>query len=91
MTAVAGAITLRVAVPDVWDHVELTVDASTTVADVKRRALERALQRSPAPADEYLVKYKGAEVTDETVTVGALGLRPHAALIVLPTRRRPVR
>jgi hypothetical protein len=88
--AASGTFPIRVAVPDVWDHVTLDVNGATTVGEVKRRALEQALGRSVAE-DLFLVKHRGGEVLDETITLERLGARANSALIVLPTRRRPVR
>ena len=41
--------------------------------------------------DEYVVKFRGAEMLDESATLRDAGIPPNAALIVLPRRRRPVR
>lgn len=90
MTAVDGRHLVRVMVLDAWDHVAVQAGPETTVAEVKREALGRALHRAPDP-DAYGVKFRGAQVLDEGTTLGALGAGPNAALIVLPTRRRPVK
>ena len=90
MTAVGGALRIRVAVPDVWDIVLLTAGPDWTVAQLKSAALAAALGRTVAAAD-YLVKFRGAPVFDEAVTLQALGVPDSASLIVLPTRRQPVR
>ena len=90
MTAVAETFAVRVMVTPAWDQVPLAVNAATPVAELKRRALEQALQR-PVRADEYIVKFRGAHVFDETISVGALGAGPNAPFIVLPARRQPVR
>ena len=91
MTAAAERFAVRVMVTDVWDHVEIPVDLGTTVAELKRQALTRALKRSPVRLDDYVVKFRGAQVTDESATLGALGAVPNAPFIVLPARRQPVR
>jgi hypothetical protein len=39
----------------------------------------------------YVVKFRGAQALDETMTLGALGAVPNAPFIVLPARRQPVR
>jgi len=86
---VSATLPLRVMVPDVWDEVTLDLPPSTPVAELKRLALERSrVRREP---DEYVVKFRGAELTDETRTLAESGLVPNAPLIVLPRRRRPVR
>ena len=91
MTAVADRFAIRVMVTDAWDQVFLAVGPDTTVADLKRQALTRALKRASLPAAEYLVKFHGAAVTDESTTLRALGAGANAPFIVLPARRRAVR
>jgi hypothetical protein len=88
MTA-AAAVHVRVSVTDTWDTVSFDVPPETTIAELKARALERALVRADPAA--YVVKFRGARILDEERTVSALGLPDGAALIVLPARRRPVR
>lgn len=82
---------VRVMVTDVWDHVMLAVEPGTPVAQVKREALERALGHPGVRLDDYVVKFRGATVLDESVAVGALGAEANSPFIVLPVRRRPVR
>jgi len=91
MTAALDRFAVRVMVTDAWDQVFLAVGPETTVADLKRQALARALRRNDLPADEYLVKFRGAAVSDESTTLQALGAGSNAPFIVLPARRRPVR
>ncbi|HEU5171051.1 MAG TPA: hypothetical protein VFU46_10965 [Gemmatimonadales bacterium] len=80
---------VRVMVHDVWDEVVLELPGSAPIGEVKRLALERArVVRDPAG---YLVKYRGAEVRDESRTLLEEGIVPNAPLIVLARRRRPVR
>jgi hypothetical protein len=86
---VTGAMPIRVMVHDVWDEVRLAVPPSTPVSEVKRRALEATRVRRPP--DAYVLKFRGAELTDESASVESAGIVPDAALIVLPRRRRPVR
>ena len=83
-------LAVRVMVTDAWDQVLLVVEPSTTVADLKRRALTRALKRGDG-ADDSIVKFHGALVLDESVTLGSLGARANAPFIILPARRRAVR
>jgi hypothetical protein len=91
MTAVAHRFTVRVMVTDVWDQVVLAVEPSTTVAELKRRALTQALKRDASAAQDYVVKFKGAQVLDESTTLAALGAQGNSPFIVLPARRQPVR
>jgi len=84
-----GSVPVRVTVADVWDTVPLDLPPSTSLADLKREALLRTRVRHDP--DEYVVKFRGAEILDESVTLKDAGIPPNAALIVLPRRRRPVR
>ena len=85
MTAV---LPLRVTVEDVWNEVLLEVPAATPVGEIKRQAL--AATHVQRPPSEYVVKYRGAELSDEGRTAADAGLVPNGALIVLARRRRPV-
>ena len=61
----------------------------TPLAEIKRQALELThVMRDPS---EYVLKFRGAELADESLSLSQAGLVPNGALIVLPRRRRPVR
>lgn len=80
---------LRVMVQDAWDEVLLDLPPSTPLAELKRRALEATrVTRDPSG---YVLKFRGAELDDESRSVADAGLVPNGAVIVLPRRRRPVR
>ncbi|MDH3289538.1 MAG: hypothetical protein OEO20_03065 [Gemmatimonadota bacterium] len=87
---VASALRVKVSVPDVWDVVEVTAAPDWSMRRLKRTALTLATGRT-LDSDLYLVKYRGALVIDESETLGALNVADRASLIVLPTRRQPVR
>ena len=89
--AVGERFPVRVMVTDAWDNVNVQVDGTTTVAQLKRDALRAALKQAPLDEREYVVKFRGAAVLDESQTVRALGAVANAPFIVLPARRRPVR
>jgi len=78
-------------VTDVWDQLPFAVSPTTTVADLKRRALSQALKRRTISDQDYVVKFLGAQVLDESTTLAALGAGANSTLIVLPARRQPVR
>jgi hypothetical protein len=90
VSAVTQRFAVRVMVTDVWDQVFLAVEPTTTVAELKRQALAQALKRSNLRLAEYIVKFRGAQVLDESTTLAALGVAPNAPFIVLPARRQPV-
>ena len=80
---------IRVMVEDVWDEVNLELPATTPVGDIKRQALAAThVRQDPS---EYIIKYRGAELSDESQSAAEAGLVPNGALIVLARRRRPVR
>ena len=83
------AMPLRVMVQDAWDEVTMELPTTTSLADVKRRALE--LTHVRGDPSEYLLKFRGADVGDESRSLADAGVVPNGALIVLPRRRRPVR
>jgi len=91
MTAVETRLPIRVMVTDVWDQLPFAVSPTTTVADLKRRALSQALKRRTISDQDYVVKFLGAQVLDESTTLAALGAGANSTLIVLPARRQPVR
>ena len=80
---------LRVMVEDVWDEVFLELPDELPVSEIKRQALE--LTRVTRDPSEYMLKFRGAQLSDESVSLANAGLVPNGALIVLPRRRRPVR
>jgi len=70
-----------------WETVSLQVDDTTTVAQLKREALRAALKRAPLGEQEYIVKFRGAAVLDESVMRGPSAPSRNAPFIVLPSRR----
>ena len=86
MTAV---LPVRVTVQDAWDEVLLELPGSTSLAELKRQALEATrVRRDPAG---YVLKFRGAELGDESRSLADAGVVGNGALIVMPRRRRPVR
>ena len=80
---------VRVKVEDAWDEVFLELPDGTPLSELKRQALELThVTRNPS---EYLIKYRGAALSDETRSLAQMGLVPNSALIILAKRRRPVR
>ena len=84
-----SGLPVRVMVEAMWDQVALDLPAATTVGEIKQRALN--LTHASGRAEEYLVKYRGAELLDESRSLSEAGVVPNASLIVLSRRRRPVR
>lgn len=84
-----AGLPLRVMVEDVWNEVLLELPSETPVGEIKRQAL-RASYVTEDPS-HYLVKFRGAELSDESHSAADAGLVPNGALIVMARRRRPVR
>ena len=89
-TAALARFPVRVMVLPAWDHVAIQADETTTVAQLKREALRAAL-KTAADEQNQVVKFRGAPVLDESITLRALGAGANAPFIVLPARRQPVR
>lgn len=77
---------LRVMVHEVWDEVAADWPIDTAVTAVKAAALQTA--RVVTPPEEFVVKFRGAELRDEARTLSELGIPDDANLIVLRRRRR---
>jgi hypothetical protein len=86
---VSEDLRLRVMVQDAWDEVPLDLPPATSLGQLKRMALDATkVTRDP---DEYVLKFRGAELYDESRSLADAGLVTNGAVIVLPRRRRPVR
>jgi hypothetical protein len=86
---VTSVLPVRVTVEDAWDEVFLELPENTPLAELKRQALVlTTIKRNPS---DYLLKYRGAELSDEARSLSEAGVVPNGALIVLSRRRRPVR
>lgn len=83
------AIPVRVTVLEKWDEVALEPSGEMAVREVKALALDAT--RTKGAPDEFLVKYLGAELRDESASLAAAGVVPNGALIVLRRRRTPTR
>jgi hypothetical protein len=86
---VSENLRLRVTVQDAWDEVPLDLSSAASLADLKRAALEATkVTRDP---DDYVLKFRGFELFDESRSLADAGLVPNGAVIVLARRRRPLR
>ncbi len=83
-----GELELRVMVLENWDEVVLVLPSDSTIGQLKERALSET--RAARPAEGCEVKFRGARV-DDALTLDEAGLVPGAQLIVLASRRQPVR
>jgi len=86
---VSGLLSVRVTVLDTWDEVAMDLTPETSVGELKTRALKASRVRRPGA--DYLVKFLGAELLDESASLVASGVGTNAALIVLGRRRVPAR
>jgi hypothetical protein len=86
----AGPMTLRVTVADAWETFVLEAAVGESAASLKLKALASA-HIDGARAPGYEMKVGGALVRDESRPLAGLGVRTGASLVVLSSRRRPVR
>lgn len=82
-------VTLRAQVAEVWDAVGIEAPTTATVLEVKRRALAE-LMPDETNTHEFVVKVRGYEVLDESVSLAAAGVRDGSTLLIASRRRRPV-
>lgn len=80
---------LRVRVMESWDDIVLQMPAPTSVGLVKQLALD-AMHLGEDPR-QFVIKFRGAELRDETRTLADERIPSDAALIVMRRRRVPVR
>jgi hypothetical protein len=85
----SDSIRIRVMMLDTWDEIVLDVPGSTTLAAVKSAALTAA-RVTDRPA-EFVLKFRGAAVRDESRSLADTGVPADAGLIVLRARRLAVR
>ena len=83
-------MTVRVEIPEQWDVVVVEASPATTVADVKRAAVE-AILGSDALPDELVIKLNGFEVLNEQVSLSDAGAKNGSTFLATYRRRRPVR
>ena len=87
----ADTIVVRAQVPEVWDAVRIEAARSATVLEVKRRALAELVPDEAADAEQFVVKMRGFEVLDETLSLHDAGVRNGSTLLITSRRRRPVK
>lgn len=80
---------IRVMVHDAWDELRLDARPGATLANVKADVLDAA--RVKGEPGDFVLKWRGAELPDESATIESLSLPDDAALILLRRRRRAVR
>ena len=83
-------MTVRVEIPEQWDVVVVEASPETTVAEVKRAAVEAILGEDALP-DELVIKLNGFEVLNEQVSLSDAGAKNGSTFLATFRRRRPVR
>ena len=86
----AATITIRVEMPEVWDVVRIETLPSQSVLTVKRRALD-ALYPGVDRHEEFVLKFRGWEILDESTTLADAGLTDGSILLITYRSKRPVR
>jgi len=83
-------VTIRVEVPEVWDVVRVEAPLTASVRDVKVRTLA-VLYPDYGDADAFVMKLHGAEVRDESASIGAIGAVEGSIFLLTHRRRQPVK
>src|SRR5688572_28473713 len=83
------ALDLRVQIPELWDVVRVQARPSTPVREVKTAVLADLLPA--ADQASYVMKLRGFEVLDESLSLGAVGVVAGSIFLLTNRRRRPVR
>ena len=83
-------MTVRVEIPEQWDVVVIEASPETTVADIKRAAVDAILAAGTAP-DEMVIKLNGFEVLNEQLSLTDAGAKDGSIFLATYRRRRPVR
>jgi hypothetical protein len=83
-------MTIRVEMPEVWDAVRVETQAAVPVRMVKDQAL-RVLYPDAAFPEAFVMKLRGFEIRDESVSVADAGARDGSIFLLTYRRRRPVR
>ena len=85
----ASPLTVRVQLLDAWDAVAVSAGALTTVRAVKEAALG-ALGAADDVAADFVVKLRGVEVRDESLSLADSGARDGSTYVPMRRRRRAV-
>ena len=85
-----ASITVRVEMPEVWDVVLIAAPPAESALGLKLRALAALYPAGEAP-EEFVMKLRGFEVIDETVSLASLGAVAGSIFLLTHRRRRPVR
>ena len=85
----SGDLAVRVRVLETWSDVVLHLPPSTPISRVKQLALDAAhIDDDPS---RFLVKFRGAELRDESRSLSDEQVPPEGAMIVMRGHRMPVR
>lgn len=86
----AEALHLRVEMPEVWDVARIDASPAEPVLAVKVHALA-ALYPKAKSHEDFVIKLRGNEIFDESVSVADAGARDGSTFLLTHRRRRPVR
>lgn len=92
------SMTVRVEVPEVWDTVRIVASLNEPVVSIKRAALDAlcphealAVTNHGDVAEEYIIKLRGWEVLDESLSLSDAGAINGSIFLLTHRRRRAVR
>lgn len=85
-----GALSFRVQGAEQWDAIRVTAAAGMSVREVKERVLA-AFNPDHEYADEFVLKFRGWEMLDESTPIGQSGIVNGSIILLGDRRRRAVR
>jgi hypothetical protein len=83
-------LTVRIELQERWETLAFDVSADSTVHALKGEALSR-FGLAEVPAEDFILKLRGAEIVDEQETLTAATVRDGSSFLLSFRRRRPVR
>lgn len=76
------SFSVRLIIPDRWLEHMVELPASTTVAEAKRIGLRAMLLRDTDDPADFYTEYAEREVSDESITLEELGMKPKESLSI---------
>ncbi len=83
-------ITVRIELQERWETVAFDVSSDSPVLALKQAALSR-FGVSDVPAEDFVLKLRGVEITDEHASLADATARDGSSFLLAYRRRRPVR
>lgn len=83
-------LTVRVELPELWETIAVDAPAAWSARDLKRESITQ-FGLGGVPPEEFVLKLRGFEVTDESISLAGGGALDGSTYLLTYRRRRPVR